>query len=408
MALDQSALLDLLTQLKATEVTDRVRAATEKLYQELIDAEAAAFIGAAPFERSPDRVTQRNGTRAKTITTTAGQLDLRIPKLRQGSFFPSLLERRRRIDQALFAVVMEAYVHGVSTRKVDDLVQALGADTGISKSEVSRICADLDEDVAAFRQRRLSTTTYPYVFVDATYCKARVGRQVVSQAIVVAVGVAADGRREVLGFDVGDTESEPFWTDFFRSLKGRGLSGVRLVVSDAHSGLTAAISTCFQGSAWQRCRVHFMRNVLAKVPKVAGPMVAAIIRTIFVPRGKRELVRAQFDEVVTMLGRSHPAAADMLDDAREDLLAFAEFPPAHWQQIWSTNPLERLNKEIKRRTNVVGVFPNPAALLRLAGHILIEQHDEWNCADRRYFSENSMKLIGANPEEVNIAAIDAA
>ncbi len=408
MALDQSALLDLLTQLKATEVTDRVRTATEKLYQELIDAEAAAFIGAGPFERTPDRIVQRNGTRPKTITTTAGQLDLRIPKLRQGSFFPSLLERRRRIDQALFAVIMEAYVHGVSTRKVDDLVRALGADTGISKSEVSRICADLDEDVAAFTGRPLNTTTYPYVFVDATYCKARVGRQVVSQAIVVAVGVAADGRREVLGFDVGDTESEPFWTDFFRSLKARGLSGVKLVVSDAHSGLVAAIGTCFQGAAWQRCRVHFMRNVLAKVPKVAGPMVAAIIRTIFVPRGKRELVRAQFDEVVAMLTRSQPAVAEMLDEAREDLLAFAEFPPAHWQQIWSTNPLERLNKEIKRRTNVVGVFPNPAALLRLSGHVLIEQHDEWNTADRRYFSENSMNLIGANPEEVNIAAIDAA
>jgi transposase-like protein len=408
MALDQSALLDLLTQLKATEVTDRVRTATEKLYQELIDAEAAAFIGAGPFERTPDRIVQRNGTRPKTITTTAGQLDLRIPKLRQGSFFPSLLERRRRIDQALFAVIMEAYVHGVSTRKVDDLVRALGADTGISKSEVSRICADLDEDVAAFTGRPLNTTTYPYVFVDATYCKARVGRQVVSQAIVVAVGVAADGRREVLGFDVGDTESEPFWTEFFRSLKARGLSGVKLVVSDAHSGLVAAIGTCFQGAAWQRCRVHFMRNVLAKVPKVAGPMVAAIIRTIFVPRGKRELVRAQFDEVVAMLTRSQPAVAEMLDEAREDLLAFAEFPPAHWQQIWSTNPLERLNKEIKRRTNVVGVFPNPAALLRLSGHVLIEQHDEWNTADRRYFSENSMNLIGANPEEVNIAAIDAA
>jgi transposase-like protein len=408
MALDQSALLDLLTQLKATEVTDRVRTATEKLYQELIDAEAAAFIGAGPFERTPDRIVQRNGTRPKTITTTAGQLDLRIPKLRQGWFFPSLLERRRRIDQALFAVIMEAYVHGVSTRKVDDLVRALGADTGISKSEVSRICADLDEDVAAFTGRPLNTTTYPYVFVDATYCKARVGRQVVSQAIVVAVGVAADGRREVLGFDVGDTESEPFWTEFFRSLKARGLSGVKLVVSDAHSGLVAAIGTCFQGAAWQRCRVHFMRNVLAKVPKVAGPMVAAIIRTIFVPRGKRELVRAQFDEVVAMLTRSQPAVAEMLDEAREDLLAFAEFPPAHWQQIWSTNPLERLNKEIKRRTNVVGVFPNPAALLRLSGHVLIEQHDEWNTADRRYFSENSMNLIGANPEEVNIAAIDAA
>lgn len=411
MALEQSALLGLLEELKGTEVSDRIRSATEKLYQELIDAEAAAFIGAAPFERSPGRVAHRNGTRARTLTTTAGQLDLRIPKLRTGSFFPSLLERRRRVDQALFAVVMEAYVHGVSTRKVDDLVKALGADIGISKSEVSRICQGLDEDIAAFRDRSLAETTYPYLFVDATYCKARVGRRVVSQAVVVAVGVAADGRREVLGFDVGDTESEPFWTDFFRSLKARGLDGVKLVISDAHSGLVPAIAVAFQGSAWQRCRVHFMRNVLAKVPKIAGPMVAAIIRTIFVPRGKAELVRAQFDDVVTMLQRSHPAITDMLDTARDDLLAFTSFPSAHWQQIWSTNPLERLNKEIKRRTNVVGTFPNPAALLRLAGHVLIEQHDEWDSADRRYFSENSMQLINIDTptlEEGKLPKITAA
>src|SRR5690606_3369730 len=280
MALDQSALLELLGELKLTDVTDRIRVATETLYQELIDAEAAAFIGAAPFERTPDRVTQRNGTRPRTLTTTAGDLQLRIPKLRAGSFFPSLLERRRRVDQALFGVVMEAYVHGVSTRKVDDLVQALGADTGISKAEVSRICQDLDEDVAEFRERRLDDTTYPYVFVDATYCKARVGRRVVSQAIVIAVGVATDGRRQVLGFQVGDTESEPFWTEFFRDLKARGLSGVQLVISDAHAGLVRAIEVSFQGAAWQRCRVHFMRNVLARVPKVASQMVAAIIRTI--------------------------------------------------------------------------------------------------------------------------------
>lgn len=409
MALDQSALLGLLVELQATDVSDRIRLATEKLYQELIDAEAAAVIGAGPFERTPDRTTQRNGTRSKTLTTTAGQLDLRIPKLRQGSFFPSLLERRRRVDQALFAVVMEAYVHGVSTRKVDDLVRALGADTGVSKSEVSRICAALDEDVAAFRDRPLNTTAYPYVFVDATYCKARVGRRVVSQAVVIAVGVAADGRREVLGFDVGDTESEPFWTDFLRSLKTRGLNGVQLVVSDAHSGLVPAIAVAFQGASWQRCRVHFMRNVLARVPKVAGPMVAAIIRTVFVPRGKKTLVHAQFDEVVTMLNRSHPQIASMLTEARDDLLAFSDFPSAHWQQLWSTNPLERLNKEIKRRTNVVGTFPNPAALLRLAGHVLIEQHDEWDSAERRYFSENSMKLLNTDPDqEVPIAAIDAA
>ena len=411
MALDQSALLGLLGELQNTDVSDRIRLATEKLYQALIDAEATAFIGAAPFERTLERVTQRNGTRARTLTTTAGQLDLRIPKLRSGSFFPSLLERRRRVDQALFAVVMEAYVHGVSTRKVDDLVKALGADTGVSKSEVSRICAGLDEDVAAFRDRSLGETAYPYVFVDATYCKARVGRRVVSQAVVVAVGVAADGRRQVLGFDVGDTESEPFWTAFFRSLKARGLGGVKLVVSDAHAGLIAAIRVAFQGASWQRCRVHFMRNVLAKVPKTAGPMVAAIIRTVFVPRGRRALVRAQFDQVVTMLERSHPAVAEMLDQVRDELLAFADFPSQHWQQIWSTNPLERLNKEIKRRTNVVGVFPNPAALLRLSGHVLIEQHDEWDAADRRYFSENSMKLLHNHTigiEEVTLGELPAA
>ncbi|WP_206445684.1 IS256 family transposase [Agrococcus sp. KRD186] len=407
MALDQSALLELLGELKLTDVTDRIRSATETLYQELIDAEAAAFIGAAPFERNPDRVAQRNGTRPRTLTTTAGQLDLRIPKLRQGTFFPSLLERRRRVDQALFAVVMEAYVHGVSTRKVDDLVKALGADTGISKSEVSRICANLDEDVAAFRDRPLADQAYPYVFLDATYCKARVGRRVVSQAIVVAVGVAADGRREILGFEVGETESQPFWTAFLRSLKARGLGGVQLVISDAHTGLIAAIETVFAGASWQRCRVHFMRNVLTNVPKTAGPMVASIIRTIFA-QPDAEHVLGQFDEVATMLTRSHPKIAAMLDDARDDLLAFTQFPVAHWRQIWSTNPLERVNKEIKRRTDVVGTFPNPASLLRLAGHVLIEQHDEWDGADRRYFSERSMALLTAQDEEVAIPELAAA
>lgn len=409
MALDQSALLELLGELKLTDTTERIRVATETLYQELIDAETAAFIGAAPFERSAERTTHRNGTRPKIVTTTAGDLDLRVPKLRQGSFFPSLLERRRRIDQALFAVVMEAYVHGVSTRKVDDLVRALGADTGISKSEVSRICADLDEDVAAYRDRPLDADTYPYVFLDATYCKARVGRRVVSQAVVVAVGVAGDGRREVLGFDVGDTESQPFWTTFLRSLKARGLDGVKLVISDAHTGLIAAIETVFHGTSWQRCRVHFMRNVLAAVPKRSGEMVASVIRTIFAQPDKRH-VRSQFDEVVTMLTRSHPGVAEMLETAREDLLAFAAFPRTHWRQIWSTNPLERVNKEIKRRTDVVGTFPNPAALLRLAGHVLIEQHDEWDGAERRYFSEQSMKLLDRidDDEEVALPELNAA
>ena len=404
MALDQSALLDLLAQLKLTDVTDRVRSATETLYQELIDAEAAAVIGAAKYERTDDRTTQRNGTRPRTFSTRAGDLELRIPKLRRGSFFPSLLERRRRVDKALFAVIMEAYLHGVSTRKVDDLVKALGADSGISKSEVSRICGDLDLEIGAFTGRDLSTMTFPYVFLDATFCKARVNHRVVSQAMVVAVGVAADGRREVLGFDVGDSENETFWTEFLRSLKARGLDGVQLVMSDAHSGLKAAISTVLQGTAWQRCRVHFMRNVLSVVPKGSQDMVASIIRTIFAQPDAPH-VRTQFDEVARMLARSHPKVAQMLQDAKEDLLAFTGFPIKHWRQIWSTNPLERVNKEIKRRTDVVGVFPNPAALLRLAGAVLVEQHDEWEAADRRYFSEASMAELAAmnNPiEEVNV------
>lgn len=389
MALDQSALLDLLAQLKLTDVTDRIRVATEKLYQELIDAEASAFIGAAPFERTTERSTHRNGSRPRTLSTTAGDLELSIPKLRQGTFFPALLERRRRVDQALFAVVMEAYLHGVSTRKVDDLVKALGADSGISKSEVSRICAGLDEEVALFRDRNLAGLDYPYVFLDATYCKARVNHRIVSQAVVVAVGVAADGRREVLGFEVGDTENEAFWTGFLRSLKTRGLDGVALVISDAHSGLKKAIGTVFQGASWQRCRVHFMRNVLAVVPKGSQDMVASVIRTVFAQPDAHHISK-QFTEVVAMLGRSHPKVAAMLEDAQHDLLAFAAFPQRHWRQIWSTNPLERVNKEIKRRTDVVGVFPNPAALLRLAGSVLIEQHDEWEAGDRRYFSAASM------------------
>jgi len=404
MALDQSALLNLLGELKLTDVTDRIRVATETLYQELIDAEATALIGAAPFERSSNRITQRNGTRPRLLTTTAGDLNLKIPKLRAGSFFPALLERRRRVDQALFAVVMEAYLHGVSTRKVDDLVKALGAESGISKSEVSRICADLDAEVGAFRDRDLAAMDFPYVFLDATYCKARVNHRVVSQAVVVAVGVAADGRREVLGFDVGDSENEGFWTGFLRSLKARGLGGVKLVITDAHTGLKKAIDTVLQGATWQRCRVHFMRNVLSVIPKGSQDMVASIIRTIFAQPDAAH-VSAQFDEVARMLHRSHPKVAAMLDEARDDLLAFAGFPQRHWRQIWSTNPLERVNKEIKRRTDVVGVFPNPAALLRLAGAVLVEQHDEWEAGERRYFSEASMLQLQAETVPV-IEAIE--
>ena len=400
MTMEHSALLELLESLKAAGVDNRIRLAAQNMYQELIDAEARGVIGAGPWERNESRTGVRNGSRARTLSTTAGDLDLRIPKLRSGSFFPSLLERRRRVDQALFAVIMEAYVHGVSTRKVDDLVKALGADTGISKSEVSRICQGLDEEVSAFRDRSLTDANYPYVFLDATYCKARVNHRVVSQAIVVAIGVSADGRREVLGMDVGDSEDGAFWTAFLRGLKARGLGGVHLVISDAHAGLKQAIAAVFQGSAWQRCRVHFMRNVLSVVPKGSSEMVAAAIRTIFA-QPDPDHVAEQFDVIATMLGRQAPKVETMMRDAKEDLLAFAEFPQAHWRQLWSTNPLERVNKEIKRRTDVVGIFPNPEALLRLAGAVLIEQHDEWAASDRRYFSEASMTLLmtKTNPNE---------
>jgi putative transposase len=393
MALDQSALLEVLEALKAADVDDRIRSAATTIYQALIEAELTAVIGAGPHERTDARTAQRNGSRPRTLTTTAGDLELRIPKLRAGSFFPSLLERRRRVDQALFAVVMEAYLHGVSTRKVDDLVRALGADTGISKSEVSRICADLDAEVAAFRDRSLAEQPFPYVFLDATYCKARVDRRVVSQAVVIATGVAADGHREVLGFAVGDSEDGAFWTAFLRTLKARGLAGTRLVISDAHTGLTAAIAAVMLGAGWQRCRVHFMRNVLARVPKGNAEMVAAAIRTIFA-QPDAEHVRSQLDVIAGMLGRQFPQVEAMLRDSADDLLAFTGFPVSHWKKIWSTNPLERLNKEIKRRTDVVGVFPNPEARLRLAGAVLVEAHDEWQVSDRRYLAEGCTDLVG--------------
>jgi len=406
MALDQSALLEVLDALKAAEVDDRIRQAAETIYQALIEAELASVIGALPHERTGTRTAHRNGHRQRVLASTAGDLELRIPKLRAGSFFPSLLERRRRVDQSLFAVIMEAYLHGTSTRKVDDLVKALGADSGISKSEVSRICADLDTEVAAFRDRTLSGQAFRYVFLDATYCKARVDHRVVSQAVVVATGVAADGHREVLGFEVGDSEDGAFWTAFLRSLKTRGLCGVQLVISDAHAGLKAAIASVLLGASWQRCRVHFLRNVLAAVPKGHAEMVAAAVRTIFAQPSPVH-VRDQLEVIAAMLGRQFPKAETMLREAADDVTAFASFPVGHWKKIWSTNPLERLNKEIKRRTDVVGVFPNPAALLRLAGAVLVEAHDEWQVSERRYLSEGSMALLSTLPAEPKEVAAPA-
>ncbi len=396
MALDQSALLELTEALRSADSGELMRRLLHTMLQALIDAEATAHIGAGPHERTETRTTQRNGGREKLVATTAGDLTVKIPKLRTGSFFPSLLAPRRRIDVALHAVVMQAWVEGVSTRKVDDLVTALGVESGISKSEVSRICGQLDAEVAAWRARPLDEQAFPYVFLDATYCKARVNRRVVSRAVVIATGVAADGRREVLGCAVGDSESEVFWTDFLRSLRDRGLGGVQLVISDSHRGLTKAVDTVLAGAAWQRCRVHFMRNVLARVTKGQAEMVAAAIRTIFA-QPTADTVREAVENVALTLERQFPMVALMLREAREEITAFADFPQAHWRKIWSTNPLERLNKEVKRRTDVVGIFPDDNALLRLAACVLIEAHDEWQVADRRYLSEASMALL--NPPE---------
>ncbi len=391
MALDDSALLEMIEMLRTADGGELMRRLLGGMLQAVVDAEATARIGAGLHERTDERTTRRNGTRDKVVTTAAGDLTVKIPKVRTGSFFPALLAPRRRIDVALHAVVMQAYVEGVSTRRVDDLVIAMGG-TGISKSEVSRICAQLDAEVAIWRTRTLDHIAFPYMFLDATYCKVRLGGRVVSQAVVIATGVSADGRREVLGCATGDSETAAFWTEFLRDLRDRGLTGVQLVISDAHRGLVNAIGTVMQGATWQRCRVHFMRNALAKVSKGHAEMVAATIRTIFAQPGQQE-VRAQVDLVAGMLASQFPGVADMLLDAKADLTAFADFPLPHWRKIWSTNPLERLNREVKRRTDVVGIFPNPAALLRLSACVLIEAHDEWQDSDRRYLSEESMALL---------------
>jgi putative transposase len=396
MALDQSALLELLDVMRSADGGELMRRLLSTMLQLLVDAEATAFIGAEPHERTSARTNLRNGARDKLVATAAGDLTIKIPKVRAGSFFPSLLAPRRRVDVALHAVVMQAWVEGVSTRKVDDLVAALGVESGISKSEVSRICAALDTDVAAWRGRDLGAQAMPYMFLDATYCKARVGGRVVSRAVVIATGVTADGHREVLGLDVGDSESEDFWAQFLRGLRDRGLRGVQLVISDAHRGLTNAIGVVCAGAAWQRCRVHFMRNALAKVSKGHAEMVAAAIRTIFTqPTGPG--VRDHVEVVAQTLDTQFPAVAELLRDAKADITAFADFPEAHWRKIWSTNPLERLNKEVKRRTDVVGIFPNDNALLRLTACVLIETHDEWQVSDRRYLSEASMAQLKPPP-----------
>jgi putative transposase len=356
--------------------------------QRLMESEAEARCGAGLHERSAERVNRRNGYRERALETRLGTLELRIPKLRTGSYLPSFLEARKASEQALVAVVQEAYLKGVSTRKVDDLVQGLGM-TGISKSQVSRLCGELDERVQAFLEREL-TGQWPYLWLDATYLKARDSGRVVTKAVVIAVGVNAEGRREVLGLAVGPAETQAFWREFLRRLTQRGLAGVQLVVSDAHEGLKKAAAKVL-GSCWQRCRVHFMRNALAHVPRRQYQMVAAVIRTAFVQENQ-EQARIQWRETADKLRGRFPRLADLMDEAEDDVLAFMGFPKEHWPQLASTNPLERVNKEIKRRARVVGIFPNDAAIVRLVGALLDEQTDEWQVT-RRYMSREALARL---------------
>ena len=362
--------------------------------QQLIELEVAAVLGADRHERTEERLGYRNGYRPRSLTTQVGDIDLLIPKLRAGSFLPSILEPRRRVEQALYGVIMEAYICGVSTRKVDALVAALGSQSGISKSQVSRICQNIDEQVQAFLSRPLQESGYAYVYLDATYLHGRLGKalQVCSRAVVVAMGVNADGRRELLGLKVGDSESEGFWSEFLASLKERGLTGVKLVVSDAHAGLTKAIRRQLQGCVWQRCRVHFARNLLQCVPKAHQGMVTAALRSVFAQDTAAEIL-SRWDDLAASLAERFPRAAELMNGAREDVLAFRHFPAPHWRKIWSTNLLERVNEEIKRRTRVVGIFPNDAAITRLVGAVLLEQDEHWQLEGRRMFSLDSMAAI---------------
>lgn len=392
MVKDSIDVLGLLRKRGVEGDVDFLREALAVLVQAIMAAEVTEQVGAGYGERVPDRLTQRNGYRPRPWDTRVGTLGLRIPKVREGSYFPSLLEPRRRSERALLSVVQQAYVEGVSTRRVDDLVKALGCD-GISKSQVSRICQELDVVVEAFLDRPLDGGPYPYLWLDALTQKVREAGRIVNVSVVVATAVNGEGRREVVGIDVGTSEDGAFWLQFLRSLVARGLSGVQLVTSDAHRGLKEAIATVFAGASWQRCRTHFMTNLLSRVPKRAQSAVATMVRTIYQQPSPQE-VHAQHQRVVEQLQERFPQAAALLAEAGPDILAFTTFPIAHWRQVWSNNPLERLNKEIRRRTDVVGIFPNRAATRRLIGAVLAEQHDEW-ATSRRYLS-----VAGSTAEEV--------
>lgn len=358
---------------------DFLREIVRDALRDLMEMEVGALTGAALSERTDERKVHRNGYRERVLKSRVGDLGLRIPKLRQGTYFPSFLEPRRGVEKALVSVIQEAYLQGVSTRAVDDLVQALGG-TGVSKSEVSRLCAEVEVRVREFLERPLEGG-YPYVWLDATYIKVREGSRILSKAAVIAMGLSEGGRKEVLGMKLGHAETEEFWTEFLRGILDRGLRGVKLVVSDSHAGLKKAIAKCM-GCQWQRCRVHFMRNVLARVPSGRKQVVASFIRTALAQPGAEE-TNASWDNVSATLAEPCPEVSKLMQEAKDDVLAHRSHPRDLWQQLSSTNGLERLNREVKRRANVVQIFPNDASVIRLVGAILMEQHDEWQVTKRR-------------------------
>lgn len=401
MADDRMAVLDTVRKAMAEGDIDFLREGVRVLAQAVMEAEVTGLTGVPKGERDPERrLTNRNGYRERRWDTRVGTIELAIPRVRDGSYFPSLLEPRRRTERALLAVVQEAYLGGVSTRRVDELVRALGIE-GLSKSEVSRMCAALDAEVEAFRRRSLGGEAYPYLWLDATYLKVREGGRVVSMAVLVAVGVARSGERRVLGLELAPGNDEgSAWPAFVRSLVERGLSGVRLVISDDHRGLVKALREQLLGAAWQRCRVHLTRNAQDLVPRSGRSMVASAVRMIL-EQPDEAAAREQLGRVVEGLGPRFPAVAALLAEAEDDLLAHLTFPEPHRRQIRSTNPLERLNKEIKRRTAVVGIFPTRASVIRLVGMILAEQDDEWQDG-RRYFRPETMALIDAMGEREEV------